>query len=133
MRIPPDQTHIPTDEMREQVKTHATVGTPQEVIADIIGIAPKTLRKHYREELDLSTSKANAEVGGALFTKAVAGDTASMIFWMKTRAGWRERQEINMVSEDGSMSPAKQYDFTKLESGELETLQLLLEKAAITI
>jgi hypothetical protein len=73
------------------VQLHATVGTPQAIIADMLGIDDKTLRKHYREELDQSLSKANAQIGGALFNKAKGGDTAAMIFWMKTQAGWREK------------------------------------------
>jgi len=83
-------THQPTDALRQTVQLHSTVGTPQETIADILGIDAKTLRKHYREELDQSAAKANATIGGALFNKAKGGDTAAMIFWMKTRAGWRE-------------------------------------------
>jgi hypothetical protein len=97
--------HEPTEATRETVRLHATVGTTQEVIADIIGIDPKTLRKHYREELDQSSAKAIAQVGGHLYRKAIGGDTAAMIFWMKTRAGWRETKDLNHTSEDGSMSP----------------------------
>jgi len=97
--------HAPTDAQRQLVQLHATVGTTQDVIADILGIDKKTLRKHYRAELDQAKSKANATIGGALFNKAKAGDTTAMIFWMKTRAGWREKQDVNHVSEDGSMSP----------------------------
>jgi len=97
--------HEPTDATRQAVQLHSTVGTPQDVIADILGIDAKTLRKHYREELDQASAKANATVGGALFNKAKNGDTAAMIFWMKTRAGWRERQDFNHISEDGSMTP----------------------------
>ena len=85
--------HAPTDALRQTVQLHTTVGTPQEAIAQILGIDPKTLRKHYRDELDLSRAKANATIGGALFNKAKGGDTAAMIFWMKTQAGWRERLE----------------------------------------
>jgi hypothetical protein len=29
------------------------------------------------------------------------------MFWAKTRMGWRETQEINHTSEDGSMSPTR--------------------------
>jgi len=83
-------THQPTDALRQTVQLHSTVGTPQETIADILGIDAKTLRKHYREELDQSKAKANATIGGALYNKARGGDTAAMIFWMKTQAGWRE-------------------------------------------
>jgi len=97
--------HEPTEHSRELVSLHATIGTPQEVIADILDIDSKTLRKHYRKQLDHSTARANATIGGALFNKAKNGDTAAMIFWMKTRAGWREKQEIDHTSSDGSMSP----------------------------
>lgn len=102
---PPDRTHYPTDAQRQLVQLHATIGTTHEVIASIIGIDAKTLRKHYREELDQSMAKANAQIGGALFNKAKGGDTAAMIFWMKTRAGWREKQEVDLSSSDGSMTP----------------------------
>ena len=102
---PPDQTHMPTDIQRQTVSLHATVGTPQPLIASIIGITEKTLRKHYREELDHAMAKANATIGGALFNKAKGGDTQSQIFWMKTRGKWRTVEDHNHVSEDGSMAP----------------------------
>jgi len=97
--------HEPTAEKKQLVQLHATIGTPQEDIARVLGIDPKTLRKYYRDELDLASAKANATIGGALFNKAKGGDTAAMIFWMKTRAGWREKQEFDLTSSDGSMSP----------------------------
>jgi hypothetical protein len=97
--------HEPTAENRQIVQLHATIGTPQEDIARVLGIDPKTLRKYYRDELDLASAKANATIGGALFNKAKGGDTAAMIFWMKTRAGWREKQEFDLTSSDGTMSP----------------------------
>lgn len=102
--------HEPTQDKRELVKLHATIGTRQDVIADILGIDDKTLRKHYREELDQSAAQANAVIGGALFNKAKAGDTAAQIFWMKTRAGWKETNvvehngiRINITPEDAGL------------------------------
>jgi len=59
----------------------------------VLDIDEKTLRKYYRDELDLAKAKANATIGGALFNKAKGGDTSAMIFWMKTQAGWRETKE----------------------------------------
>ena len=109
----PRHEHEPTDAMRQTVQLHATVGTTQEDIARIIGIDAKTLRKHYRDELDLSRAKANATIGGALFNKAKGGDTAAMIFWMKTQAGWREKQELDLTSSDGSMTPKPSVDLSK--------------------
>ncbi len=99
--------HEPSNESRQLVQLHATIGTQQEVIANILSIDAKTLRKHYRVELDQSMAKANAQIGGALFNKAKGGDTAAMIFWMKTRAGWREKQEIDHTSSDGSLKPTQ--------------------------
>lgn len=101
----PRAQHKPTDAQRQLVKLHATVGTPQEDIGAIIGIDSKTLRKHYRKELDLALAEANAVIGGALFNKAKAGDTSAMTFWMKTRANWRETNRVDHTSSDGTMSP----------------------------
>ena len=93
--------HEPTPEIRQLVQLHTTIGTPQEDVARIVGIDAKTLRKHYRDELDLAHAKANATIGGALFNKAKSGDTAAMIFWMKTRAGWRETNRTELTGADG--------------------------------
>jgi hypothetical protein len=80
----------PTAEQRAQVKHLAAVGTPHEDIARKIGIrSPKTLRKYYRQELDLAATEANANVGGALYRRAMAGNTDAQKFWLERRAGWR--------------------------------------------
>jgi len=98
--------HAPTEATRQTVQLHTMVGTIQEDVARVLGIDAKTLRKYYRDELDLSKAKSNATIGGALFNKAKGGDTSAMIFWMKTQAGWREKTDINHGSDDGSMTPS---------------------------
>jgi hypothetical protein len=100
---PGPKPHQPTDATRQTVSLHATVGTRQEVIAEILGISVDSLQRHYRSELDTSREKANANVGGALYKKAMNGDTASMIFWLKTRARWRET--VDITNSDGSLKP----------------------------
>lgn len=82
--------HEPTEATRQTVQMHTMVGTPQEVVADVLGIDSKTLRKHYRDELDLAKARANASVCGSLYKKCMAGDTTAMIFWLKTQAQWKE-------------------------------------------
>ena len=80
-----------TDATREKVRYLAGVGVPQDDIAKIIGCAPKTLRKRLRDELDRGVAEANATISGYLFAAAKAGNIAAIIFWLKTRAHWRER------------------------------------------
>ena len=87
------KAHVATDATKAQVDALAgLVGLPQAEIAAFLEIDLKTLRKHYRKELDTATVKANAAVAKALFTKATKGnDTGAMIFWLKARAKWREK------------------------------------------
>lgn len=68
----------------------AAYGIPETDISRVIGVDPKTLRKHYRDELDLGEAKANAQVAGFLFNAAKNGNVTAQIFWLKTRAKWRE-------------------------------------------
>lgn len=92
------QAHIPTEATKGQVDALAgLVGLPQTEISKFLGIDLKTLRKHYRKELDTATVKANAAVAKALFTKATKGeDTTAMIFWLKAKAKWTEKTEVSM-------------------------------------
>lgn len=86
----------PTPQERQRVLEMSRLGIPQDDIARVIGISPKTLRLHFRDELDTAATIANAGVGGALYRKAMDGDTACMIFWLKTRARWRENDPVKI-------------------------------------
>jgi hypothetical protein len=75
------------------VEAMAGCGVPEADIAVVIGIAPKTLRKHFRQELDTGHIKATARVAGNLYHIATGGGREAVtaaIFWLKVRAGWRE-------------------------------------------
>ncbi len=80
-----------SDAMRERVRYLAGVGVRQEDIAKIIGCAPKTLRKRFRDELDRGVAEANATMIGYLFAAAKAGNIAAIIFWLKVKGYWREK------------------------------------------
>lgn len=86
----------PNEETRKSVEMMSAVGIPQADIAKVLNTSEPTLRKYFRDELDNAAIKANTKVGGALFNKAVGGDTGSMIWWSKTRMGWKEIQ-VNEV------------------------------------
>ena len=84
------------------VQVLSGIGVPQDQIALIVGIDPKTLRKSYRDDLDRGMAEATVKVGQTLFSMATRGDnTAATIFWMKARAGWREKQEVVVTPDTG--------------------------------
>jgi hypothetical protein len=94
--------HTPDPALRRQVEALAGYGIPELGIAKVIGIDPKTLRKHYRSELDLGHLKANSAVAQSLFKKATGDGPQSVtaaIFWAKTRMGWKE----TIVNEHGGV------------------------------
>lgn len=85
--------HKPTAENLRLCQTLSGYGVPQEEISRQIGIDLKTLRLHYRNELDAGVAQANAKVAEGLYKKALSDGpqaTSAAIFWLKTRAGWKE-------------------------------------------
>jgi hypothetical protein len=82
------------------VEKMAGYGIPEVDIANVLDIDPKTLRKHYRRELDTAFVHANAKVAGTLFNMATEqNNVAAAIFWMKARAGWREKLQVESTNE----------------------------------
>jgi hypothetical protein len=87
------KAHIPDPAMRRQVETMAAYGIPETDISRVVNIDPKTLRKHYRDELDTGSIKANSRMAENLYRKAMGDGPQSVtatIFWLKTRAQWKE-------------------------------------------
>lgn len=94
----PRKPFRPTPEHRKLVEQLSAYGIPQaDICAMLINpesgrkIDEQTLAKNFRHELDTGTTKANARVAGALYKNAVEHNNVSaQIFWMKTRARWKE-------------------------------------------
>jgi glycosylphosphatidylinositol transamidase (GPIT) subunit GPI8 len=83
------------------VKMMAALGCRHEDIGRIMDMTPKTLRKHFRNELDTGAIEANNKVVQSLFEMATKGkNTTAAIFWTKARCGWRERpREVDTLPE----------------------------------
>jgi hypothetical protein len=97
-------SHKPEPNQRRQVETLAGFGIPEAEIAGLVQIDPKTLRKHYRQELDHGHTKANAKVAENLYRMALGQGREAVtaaIFWLKTRARWKETM-VNEVTHDVS-------------------------------
>lgn len=92
--------HVPTAQQREQVKALAGYGLPHNMIATIIGIGERTLEMKYPDELSLGSAMATANIAKTLYQRATSGDLGAAIFWLKARAGWREKQVIQHEGGD---------------------------------
>jgi hypothetical protein len=85
--------HLPDATTRNKVFMLSTVGTRHEDIATVLNISADTLTKYYKEELDKGRIEANASVAETLFKQAKEGNTTAMIFWLKSRAKWKETSQ----------------------------------------
>lgn len=93
--------HKPTDENRKVARTLAAVGVPHEDIALKLDISADTLVKYYKPELDAGRIDANASIAQTLFQQAKSGNTTAAIFWLKTRARWKETDRLEVTGADG--------------------------------
>ena len=104
--------HQPTEKTRAEIIALRSYGVPIKEVAAYIGIDDKTLYKYYREELENSAIKANANVGKFLYQAAsgqalTTGATYSdcvraAMFWAKTRMGWKETNVQEHTGANGT-------------------------------
>lgn len=94
--------HEPTDVTRKQVEAMVAYGITQDDIAACLNIKKSTLVKYYREEIDTAKAKANANVAARLYNKCMKDETAAIIFWLKTRGGWKEVSQTEHTGVDGA-------------------------------
>ena len=123
----------PTDTLRKQVEALASFGVPRAEIAKVAGICLNTLMKHYGETLDIAATKANSLVAQSLFNRAVKGDgaaaTSAAIFWLKVRAGWREKDVHEITGLNGG--PFQMVDMSSLSNAQLTALEPVLSSLAV--
>ena len=118
------------DEQIIQIESLAAV-LSVEMMADYFGIAKPTFyaimerQPEVFERYKRGKARAIGTVAKALITKAQSGDTTSMIFYLKTQAGWKETQVVDHSSTDGTMTP-------KAEMTD-EQMQAKLEKFGIAV
>ena len=87
---------------------------PQMDIGTFLDIDAKTLRKHFTRELEMGSIEATTKVAQSLFRMATEGkNVAAAIFWMKARAGWREKQ---------LPAPDEERDLDELTDAQLEDI-----------
>ena len=129
--------HQPTEKTRAEIIALRSYGVPIKEVAAYIGIDDKTLYKYYRDELENSAIKANANVGKFLY-QAASGQALTTgasysdcvraaMFWAKTRMGWKETNVQEHTGANGKdlIPSAKQMTTDELKA-ELEALGVKL-------
>ena len=129
--------HQPTEKTRAEIIALRSYGVPIKEVAAYIGIDDKTLYKYYKDELENSAIKANANVGKFVYQaasgQAIAqgashGDCVrAAMFWAKTRMGWKETNVQEHTGANGKplIPSAKEMTTDELKA-ELEALGVKL-------
>lgn len=98
-----------TDEELEIIKEKSGKGMTIEQISDLLGIDASTFHRIKSKDLRVSQAykqgkaKGISHAVGLLREKMDAGCTASLHKYLAVVAGFREKQDINLSSEDGTM------------------------------
>lgn len=110
-----------------------------EQIADYFGICRKTFHTICQRQPDVFThykkgrSRIITNIGKSLINKALAGDVTSMIFYLKTQAGWKETSVNEITGVDGEaikVEASKQLDFSEMSDEEVRQFIALGHKAS---
>jgi len=102
-RPPGPPTHVPTAADRQTVSIMAAGGIAQEDIARARGLSPKTLRKHYRHELQTGATTLNTVAIIEHVKKIRAGDFQAIKWWQQARMGWSEHIVVEDKPSDTPM------------------------------
>jgi hypothetical protein len=116
---------VPTQVQRQQVEAMVAYGLPLDALCTLLvnpetgkPLSFKTFRKNFGTEIALGAHKANARVAESIFQQAVGSpaiydqngrcirnpippNITAAIFWLKARAGWRDRDPTPVENRDG--------------------------------
>ena len=115
-----------TQAQKAEVETLAAVLTAEQ-IADYFGIGRTTLFAMMNRDPEIAErykrgkAKAIGAIAQSLISKARSGDTTSMIFYLKTQAGWRETQ---------SLAHSVEVDEAPDKTSAVERLKVMLDNIA---
>ena len=115
------------EETAAVVNALSAYGVTHDEIALYIKVSKPTLYKYYGDELKLGKIKANTRIAEKLYNMAKDGDRTACIFWLKTRAGWRETSRMELANADNeTFRVSGDYDLSKLSKEELIKLREIL-------
>lgn len=115
------------EDLCKKAETLAAQGLTMEQIANVLGMSETTLYdkkgkfSEFSQAIKRGKDKGIASITSALFTKARNGDNTAMIFYLKNRAGWKDKVETEHTGE-GLKVDVKVPDHFKRIMDELDKL-----------
>ena len=85
----------------------------QAQIADFFGLSERTFRRICDRQPAVMTAYKKGKAGkidyvaGKLMERIDHDDLTAIIFFLKTKAGWTEKQAMELTSPDGTMTPTR--------------------------
>ena len=101
---------VPTDDQRNLVRHCIASGLTRDATRLLIidpndgePISAATLDRYFKREMETGLPQATAKIASKLFQKAMNGDMTAIIFWLKTRARWKEApQQVAFTDPEGN-------------------------------
>jgi hypothetical protein len=107
----------------------AVAGIREDVIARCLGCDLRTLRKYFREELDCAAPKVTALATRGLTEAIRKGEPWAIRFWLRTRAGFVEKSEHEILGPGGGPLQLESCELHELSDVELESEIVRLARA----
>lgn len=123
-------SYKPTSEQRKLVRSLAALGLRQQQICEMVDLrSPKTLRKHYAEELKAGHAEAMARLKSVAHDMAASGKYPAMtMFWQKVWSGWGRPLPVETMDDDSTAKGGAELLFAEPEpktGAELEDFELV--------
>jgi hypothetical protein len=89
------------DDLCNKAESLSAQGLTMDQIADVLGVGERTLYENQAKYPQLAQaikegrSKGIATITNALFVSGKAGNLGAQIFYLKNRAGWKDKTEVD--------------------------------------
>jgi hypothetical protein len=93
--------HKPNDHTKGLVEGLAIAGMDNKIISQHLSISEATLKVHYKEQLAFGREGVKALGASALIKAVKEGNVTAIIFFCKTRLGFRETDRLEVTGADG--------------------------------
>lgn len=88
--------HVVDENSKTLVKICSGLGMSQVNISKLLGISDATLRNYYEADLDAGKAHVDQLVFSKFIDNIKAGKEASIMFYLRSRLGWKDTQEVKI-------------------------------------